>query len=356
MKSKTSIIKKALFIIIPLAIIAAFVIRLKTNKKASEQRVYQYDKEQAINVFADTLKLTTGSSTQLYSGLFQPNKETKLSSELQGKVNRVFVDLGNYVQKGQSLIQLDNSLLELQLKTIDVQIEGLEADLKRYNILVDAEAAKGIQLEKVELGLKSANLQRAIVLDKLKKTIVKAPFSGIVTAKLTEEGGFAAPGMPLLQITDISKLKFTINVPEKDISQFNTDVSYSISVDAFPDINMSEKPLFIGSKANKGNSFPIQFMVKNTIDKKIKSGMFGKVSLENIQDEKSLIITTSSIQGSNENPKVYVIKDGVAVLKEITISRKINNQAIISSGLNEGDVIITKGFINLFEGANVIVK
>jgi len=62
----------------------------------------------------------------LYSGTFGPNKESKLSADIQGKVTDVLVDLGSSVQKGQTLIQLGNSLLKLQLQSVEIQIEGLE--------------------------------------------------------------------------------------------------------------------------------------------------------------------------------------------------------------------------------------
>jgi membrane fusion protein (multidrug efflux system) len=50
------------------------------------------------------------------------------------------------------------------------------------------------------------------------------------------------------------------------------------------------------------------------------------------------------------------VKNGKALLQNITISKKIQNKAVVSNGLNEGDVIVTNGFINLFDGANVTVK
>jgi membrane fusion protein (multidrug efflux system) len=182
---------------------------LKTNKEITQSKVYQYDKEQAINVQVDTLQLENVNAEFSYSGTFEPNKETKISAELQGKINTILVDAGNVVSKGQTLIQLDNSLLKLQLQTIEVQIEGLEADVNRYTILAKSDAIQGVQLEKAELGLKSAKVQKATLLEQINKTTIKAPFNGVVTAKLSEEGAFAAPGVPLLQITDITTLKFT---------------------------------------------------------------------------------------------------------------------------------------------------
>ena len=356
MNTKSSILKKVLYVIIPLVIIAIVVIKLKTNKEITQSKVYQYDKEQAINVQVDTLQLENVNAEFSYSGTFDPNKETKISAELQGKINTILVEAGSVVSKGQTLIQLDNSLLKLQLQTIDVQIEGLEADVNRYTILAKADAIQGIQLEKAELGLKSAKVQKATLLEQINKTTIKAPFSGIVTAKLSEEGAFAAPGVPLLQITDITNLKFTVNVPENELSKFKLNQSYSIVVDAYPDILLTGKATMIGSKANMGSSFPVQFTVNNTSDLKIKSGMFGKVLLKSEMSGKGIVIPSSAIQGTENQPQVYVVKNGKAILQNITISKKIQNKAVVSNGLNEGDVIVTNGFINLFDGANVTVK
>ena len=354
-------LKKIIYIVLVLAVVAFTVYKLKTNKETTVNRVYQYDKEQAINVQAITLKLESAENDISYTGTFEPNKETRISADIQGKINAVLVDVGSEVRKGQALVQLDNSLLKLQLQTIEIQIEGLEADVKRYTILVDADAIQGVQLEKTILGLKSAQVQKATLVEQIHKTTIVAPFSGIVTAKLTEEGAFAAPGIPLLQITDISSLKFTVNVPEQDLGQFGTNQLYSLTADAYPETVLSGKVIMTGSKANMGNSFPVQFSVKNTADLKIKSGMFGNVipiaiGMKNDNDEKFIIIPASAIVGTNIQPQVYLVKNGKAILKDITTSNRFQNKVQVSSGLTEGDVIITNGFINLLDGANVTIS
>ena len=348
--------KKVLYIIIPLALIAIVVIKLKSNKEIVKDKVYQYDKEQAIHVQVDTIKSELIGAEFAYSGTFEPNKETKLSAEIQGKINDVLVDVGTFVTKGQSLIQLDNSLLKLQLQSAEVQVEGLEADVKRFTVLANADAVQGVQLEKAELGLKSAKVQRATLLEQINKTTIKAPFNGVVTAKLTEEGAFAAPGVPLLQITDISVLKFTVNISENDLRLFQLNQIFSINADAYSDVLLSGKATMIGSKANIGSSFPVQFIVNNTSDLKIKSGMFGKVNLKSENQKTGIIIPSSAIIGSSSQPQVYKVKNGKAVLHNITIAQKIKNKTIVSKGLEEGDVIVINGFINLFDNANVTVK
>ncbi|MBI5540324.1 MAG: efflux RND transporter periplasmic adaptor subunit [Bacteroidia bacterium] len=348
--------KIILTIVIILAIIAIVVFRLISNKETTKNRVFQYNKEQPVTVQADTVKLKNINAELFYSGTFEFNKETKISTDIQGKINSVLVDIGSTVKKGQALIQLDNTLLKLQLQAVEIQIEGLETDVKRYTVLANADAIQGVQLEKAVLGLKSANVQKATLIEQIKKTTIMAPFDGIVTAKLTEEGAFAAPGVPLLQITDISVLKFTVNIPENELNKFTENQIYSISADVYPETKLSSKGIIVGSKANIGNSFPVQFFVNNTSDLKIKSGMFGKVNLKSESNQKLIIIQASSIVGTTIQPQVYIVKNGKVILHNITTSNRIQNKVVVSSGLNEGDVIVINGFINLFDGANVLIK
>jgi len=348
--------KKIIWIIAGVAVVGMMMFKLLSNKKTTENRIYQYDKEKPILVSVDTIRLQNIVDAGNYTGTFEPNKETKISADIQGKINAVLVDIGSYVSKGQTLIQLDNSLLKLQLQTVEVQIEGLEDDVKRYTILTEADAVQGVQLEKARLGLKSAKIQRATLLEQISKTSIKAPFNGVVTAKLNEEGGFAAPGVPLLQITDISTLRFTVNVPENDLVKFQNYQTYKINADVYPDISLSGKVSMIGSKANMGNSFPVQFQVANTKNLSIKSGMFGKVNLSESEQEQGILIPTSAIMEENGIAKVYVIKNGKAVLKTITTSKTIGNKTLVSSGLKEDDIIVTNGFINLFDNANITTK
>ena len=132
--------------------------------------------------------------------------------------------------------------------------------------------------------------------------------------------------------------------------------NYSLQADAYPENSLAGKVILVGSKANMGNSYPIQFSLKNTSDLRIKSGMFGKVNLNNTDTQKHIIIPASAIVGSNIQPQVYIISNGKAVLKNITIASRVQNKVIVANGLNKGNILITNGFINLFDGANVSIK
>lgn len=350
--------KKIFYIIASLVLIALVIIRLKDNKEIVQERVYHYDKKEAISVHTVSLKLENIEANYLFTGNFQANKEVKLSAELQGKIVSVYAQEGDFVKKGQVLLKVDAALLELQVEAVQVQIEGLEADIKRYTILTNADAIQGVKLEKTQFALRAAQIQKNILLEKVNKTTVKAPFSGVITMKFTEEGAFAAPAIPLFQITDISKLKFTINVSENDLALFQLNKSYKIKSDAYPNLELSAKVSMIGSKTNRAKNYSVQFTVRNTSAMKIKAGMFGKLILEGngAENQKSIVIPTSAIVGSTVQPQVYLVKNNKAILQNISISKRIQNKAVVIKGLKEDDLIVIAGFINLFDGANILIK
>ena len=310
---------KKLFYIIPLlAIMAIVIIKLRSNKKETEGKVYTYDKEQPILVTADTVRQQLLSGTIQYTGTFEPFREGKIMAE-----------------------------------STQVQIDGYSQDLKRYEILVKADAIQGVQLEKAELALRSAKLQKQQLQEQIRKATITAPFSGVVTQKMVEVGTVVGPGVPLLQLTDISRLKLTVNVPESEVQKFKTGNTLQVSVDVLPEKTFAGKVTMIGSKGDVAHNFPVQILITNPAGLPIKAGMYGLVSQATPNEKEVIVIPLKAIIGSSAQPQVYIIKNGKAVLQNITISKRTENKAIIETGLNNGDVVVTNGFINLFSGANV---
>ena len=349
--------KKFLWIFSLLAIIVMMVLQLKKNKEITVHKVYHYDKSAPISIHVDTLKLQWLNNKTSFTGIFNPNHESKISADVPGKIVSVFVDEGSVVKKGQPLLQQDKSDFELQLKQVEVNIKGLEDDVRRYSVLKKADAVQGVKLEKAQLGLQAAKIQKAILQDKINKTTVRAPFNGIITMKFREKGEYAAPGMPLFQLVDISSLKFTINVSENEVILFKKGKEFPVVANVYPQDQLIGKVTTVSSESNKmSHDFPVLFAVKNTPDLKVKAGMFGNVYIKREANKQHIIIEASSIVGSNIHPQVYVVKNGKAWLHDIVISGRFKNKAIVSKGLNPGDVIVTTGFINLFDGANVIIK
>ncbi len=343
-------------ILILLALVALIVLKLKDNKAIVDDRVFHFNREQPINVLATTVHLQSESEVNRITGNFMPNRNAQVNSEMQGKIISIRFDEGDRIRKGQVLMQLDKSMLELQLQALDVKIEGLNTDIQRFRVLVEADAIQAVKLEKAELGLKASKKQRDILVEQIAKTTVYAPFSGVVIKKMAEVGSFAAPGRPLLIMSDIGHLKFTVNVPESELGQFKLNKTYPITVDAYPDMKLTGKAIMIASQGNGSNTYPVQFEVKNTNDQKIKAGMFGKLVVQETAGNEQIVIPASAIVGSNKDPKVYLVKDGKAKLHPVVISRRFGDKAVVASGLADGDQIVTSGFINLYDGANITTK
>ncbi len=349
--------KKLTWIIVIVAIVAITILQLRKNKEVTLNKIYHYDKNAPISIQVDTLRLQKLKTKTAFTGTFLPDKATKITAAVPGKIVSVLVNEGASVKKGDPLMQLDKSSMELQLKQVEVTIKGLKDDVKRYSVLNKAEAIQGVKLEKATLGLQSAELQKAILQDKIDKTTIRAPYDGIITMKFREKGEYAAPGIPLFQLVDISTLKFTIHVSENEVILFQKGNTYPVSPNVFPGNILNGKVSMISAESNKmSHDFPVQFTMKNTPDLKVKAGMFGNVYIERGDNKESIIISAASIVGSNIHPQVYLIKDGKAWLHDITISSRFQNNTVVSKGLKDGDIIVTTGFINLFNGANVLIK
>jgi len=344
--------KNIINLLILIALIVLIVLKLAENKQKAESRIYHYDRNQPILVHTTKLKAQPVVINKDFTGNFVSDKDGKINADVQGKIIALKVKEGDFVRKGQLLIQLDPTLLIAKKKALDVKIKGFQDDVDRYKVLVANDAVQAIKLEKAELGLKGAIAERQSVVEQINKTKIYAPFNGYITMKFTEVGSFAAPGMPLLQLTDISKLQFTINVSEDDLELFDKGAEYPISVDAFPDEKFNGKLSMIGSKANRSNDYPVKFDVKNTKNKTIKSGMFGVVKVSKDYGKEAILVPATAIRGSEENAQVYVVENGKAILKDITVTGRVGNDVIVE-GLKDGDEIVTSGFVNLFDGANI---
>jgi membrane fusion protein (multidrug efflux system) len=350
-------IKRIISIAIFVAIVALIVTQLAMNKTTSENRVYTYDKEAPIAVLAETV--SSGSAQEIvdFTGTFEPFNEVKVNADIQGAIVKVYVKEGDQLKKGQAILKIDDDLLQLKLKAINTQIGGLEKDVERYQTLTETGAIQGIKLEKTLLGLESAQMERNIIQEQIRMTTIRAPFNGIVTHLFTEVGAFAAPAMPLVELTNMKQLKFAIQLTESDLNQFQADQFYTVQANAFPNDTLIGKLIYTSSKGNMGNSFLAEFEIENVSNIPLKTKMFGKVFTNNaVTNMAEVQIPSQCIIGSEIEPKVYLVKEGKAVLTPIVISSRNGDFITVKSGVNAGDVIITGGFINLFENANVILN
>lgn len=348
--------KKAGYIIVALALMLWVVLRLVQNKNEMETRVYRFDKQAPVLVTADTVHSGMLRSERTFTGTFEPFREGKVMSEGSGKILAMPAEVGDYVKKGEIIAKVDHTLTDLQRQAVEVQIEGLRKDVERYTLLSAADAIQKVQLEKSELGLRSAEIQRSTLSEQIDRATITAPFSGIITQKFSEIGSFLNPSFPVVQITDIDRLKLTLQVPESDIARFAMNQILFVHADACPELALSGKVTLIGSRGDAAHNYPVQLEVKNTDDRRIKAGMFGSVSVTTGSGKAFPLIPANAVINSWLEPAVYVVKNGKAEFRRIEVEQHEGNQATVSGHLMDGEVVITSGFINLKNGSPVEIK
>jgi RND family efflux transporter MFP subunit len=175
----------------------------------------------------------------------------------------------------------------------------------------------------------------------------------VITRKLVDLGSVIGPGTPLVELTDISSLKLTVSVPERDIMKFTPGKDVNVYCDIYGNRTFAGKVTNINVQADKAHNFKVQITVKNSGKGQIMAGMYGSVKLTNNQSKTALSIPRKALVGSSKNPQVYVVDNGRAVLKPFTAGTSDGEYIEVVSGLTKSDVIVVKGQINLQNNAPV---
>lgn len=350
------IIKRLAVILTTAVVIILLVFKLKSNKETVETYMYRHDPLALVLVDAEAVQFRNIAGDKHYTGFFEPFREGKVMSEAQGKITWLGISEGDFVSTGQLVARIDNTLLQLQLQALDVQIEGHLSDIQRYEVLTPSDAIPGIQLEKTKLALKAAHVQRKTLQEQINRTSVKAPFSGFITLKMVETGTVIGPGMPIAQITDISSLKLTIHVPETELSGFQNNQNFAITAEALPGKTLAGKLSLIASKGDAAHNFAVQVLIKNPQPQSLKAGMYGTLILPTSQESSVLSIPHAAITGSVQEAKVFLVEEGRASLRDVKLGTAGEQYVTIIEGVKAGEMVVTSGLINLKNGTPVRVR
>lgn len=348
--------KTLISIIISSVLLGLLVLWLLSNKKEAEEKIYRHNLEEAVLISTDTVVSRNLSAEHDYTGVFEPFREGKVMAESQGRITAMHAETGDIMRAGSIVAKLDDELLKLQLEAINIQIKSQERDIERYKILAEADAVQRVQLEKIQLALDAAIIQRKTIEEQIERTTVTAPYQGIVTQKFTEPGTVISPPVPLIQLTDISKLKMTLNIPESELKQFRLNQVVEVTADVIPEKSFKGIVSLIGSRGDMAHNYPVQVELSNTPDYIIKAGMFGSVRLTRDAGTLYSTISKKAIIGSSINPQVYVIQNEKARLRDVTVAFQDEKYAAIASGLAENEIVAVSGFINLKDGSNVLTE
>jgi RND family efflux transporter MFP subunit len=183
---------------------------------------------------------------------------------------------------------------------------------------------------------------------------VKAPLSGTISNKMVEKGSFITPPMKLGDIVQTNKLYFQTYLTAEQLSFIKEGFVADIMADAMPDQNIKGAVTLIDVKADPSRRYLVELLVANP--GKLRPGMTGQVSFNNMASTEVLAIPRSCLVGSSRNASVYVIENGKAILRPIQVGIPSGNIVAVLSGLTITDEIVLTGQINLVDGAPVNVK
>lgn len=327
--------------------------KLISNKEEIEAKLFIRDASEAILVDVVQPTMHTFESALSFLGSFDAAHQNNIASDGSGKLVKLLVEEGDVVSTGQTIAKLDDELIQLQIQEAQLNLDNLKNDNARYSSLKKDNVIASAEVEKIELAVKTTEVKIKQLQRQLRSTTIVAPFSGVVSKRMVDLGSMVMPGTPIVELTDISSLKLTISVPERDVLKFTKGQVVSANVDVYGNLDFTGKISQIAVQADATHNFKIQATIQNSGANRIMAGMYGSVSLNNSKSTTAQAVPRKALVGSSKNPQVYVVRNGKAILTSFNAGTADGDYIEVISGLSKSDKIVTKGQVNLQNNANV---
>ncbi|MDN5344627.1 MAG: hypothetical protein PWQ18_738 [Clostridia bacterium] len=330
------------------------------------------------------------------TGALVPARTANVVSKLAGQVRAVHADVGDRVQAGQLLVEIDTKELQAQLQQAEAAVRGvqdqaeqarigmetaqvgisnakagLDAAQKYYDrikALADAGAASQSQLDDAQTKLEQAKngytaaskqyeaakkqyeiaagsglAQAEAAVNTIKVNMsnasVTSPISGLVTNRNINPGEMAAPTspLPLLAIADTSTLKLQGTVGQEVVPLLATGQKVTVTLDALPGRELSGTVTLVGPlAAATGQRFPVEISLSNPGD--LKAGMTARAVFK-LTGPEGVVIPAAAVRTDNGQDYVFVVRDGVATRRPVTLGLKNDEQVTVLKGLENGEQV-----------------
>lgn len=298
------------------------------------------------------------TESEAYSGTVEAGSSTTLSFSTAGTINQLNVTEGQRVAKGQLIGSVDGATAK---NAYDIALATLSEAQDAYNRmkkLHDANALPEMQWVSVQEKLKQAEAAAAIAKKGMGDTNLHSPMSGVVAHKLADVGQTAAPGLPIVEIMDVSTLKVKISVTESDLANMKTGTDATITVG---DRTYNGKLVEKGVAANSlSRNYDVKFRITNP-DDNLLPGMICNVTVAGVTPTSDsatsaeIILPPQAVVLDFDNSSyVWISKNGVAQRKKVETAGLDFRGIIIKSGLNPSDSVIVEGQQKLSSGLKVV--
>jgi membrane fusion protein (multidrug efflux system) len=300
-----------------------------------------------------------------------------------GRLQEVYVRLGDRVNRGQRIARIEDFELQEQIKQAEAAqevssatIRQREADLalaltnveRSRNLferqllpkqtLDDNESRYSSAQAQLDLARAQANQSKAR-LDELKinlgNTIITSPTDGFISRRLADPGASVGQNAPVVEVVDISRVRLVANVVERDLKTLETGDATRVQVDAYPGETFTGRIARVSPILDPATrTAPIEVEVPNP-DFRLKPGMYARVGITMDTRKDTLVIPSDAIADLGGRRGVFQVQNGSAIFRTVQVGTEQQDTVEIVGGLNEGEEIITTGARALRDGDPVIV-
>ena len=320
-----------------------------------------------------SLQMSDSSATSILdaSGYVVARRRATVSSKMTGKVMKVFIEEGMYVQEGQLLAQLDDSTMIADLNYSQSQLNEAKRVFNRTKELAKEELASQASLDAARAaveGLEALNAVREQVVQDMK---ILAPFSGVVVYKAAQPGEMISPvsagggftNTGICTIVDMDSLEVEVDVNESFINRVKPGQPVITNLNAYPKWDIPSEVIAIIPTADRNKATVKVRIALLEKDERVLPDMGSRVSfLRKIETKteqtpkEGVMIPIAAISISNNKSTVQALNENRIVLTEIEVAEETANYARVISGLESGIKVVARFDDDLEDNQKVIVK
>ncbi len=304
-----------------------------------------------------TLKKEFINETYVVTSRIAPFKSDVISAKSPGPIENVYVEVGDFVKKGDVLIKIENDELEAdknnkegELSESLAKLEFEEKKLERLKLLMDSPSFKRADYEDQMQIVKAAEGNLIKITSQYNKAkiifedaLLKAPYSGYVSKRFVTKGGYINVGEKVIELVNNEEFEIEANIPTDKIQLLNKKKDAEIILSEGKILKVSFRSIV--PKENP-NTRTVIVRYKPLFNKKktnliINQNINLKVFLKSKKQIKT--ITKDALLIKNGNTVVYVIENNIAKLKVVKTGIPYQNSIEIIEGLNEGEKVVVRG-------------
>ncbi|MFQ5666916.1 MAG: efflux RND transporter periplasmic adaptor subunit [Candidatus Binatia bacterium] len=292
-----------------------------------------------------------------FVGTLYGNEEVTLSSQVEGQVESLAVDLGDPVHAGQVLAQIDDDQWRAQLREAEATLAKAQADEKRDRQLVARHVISRQEYETMTTRVAVARAQRDRLAVMIRHARVASPLTGAVARRFVSAGEYVHAGSQLFKLVAEDPLKLRGDVPERFAHELRAGQVVHLHVDASPALRFTGRLVRISPASNQENrSVAIEALVDNR-DRRLKPGFFANAAVVTRTDDRALLVPQEALTTSAGVTKVFVISAGVAHARHVQPGPRSEGGLVeVTGGLTPDELVATSGLTKLGDGVAVIAR